>query len=605
MAVFLLVLCNFLLSAPRGVMLDDDGYFILAAYFNGVAHPPGYPLYTFIAHLFTHVPVGSVAFRVHVCSAVIGALACAVLWRLMLSLSGSRLAAWLAALAFACSGTFWSQATVAEVYSLNALLVFLLLWWCVDRGIETSPWQGLVLGLALANHWPLVALTVPALCIAAWPQRRKLLRRPGMLAAAFCFGLLPYAWMVYRSRVSEIAFFGPIDDWHTFWFYLSRHAYVNVDQSGTSGWSDKLHYAGFALQESVRQFGWPMALLGAAGFVRQWRAWPPATGIALTLAFAGHTVVLALLLGFDWDLQGRNAFAVYPIIAHGILALWIALGAHWLLEWINAASTGGRAHWLVKYALVALVSGSVWLKNAPAGYRAQESWAPDYARTLLMDLPPHSALFLYGDYSTGPVAYLNRVERVRPDVEIFSSSGQLFSNRLFSPHGPAQVAIAATAAFMERDQRPVFYSVFLPFDRGTVLRGLYSAALRDQSPGSTGVQLTPAIEEFFERLYQRGEPRDPSALLHYRLLGAQYCRAIAVMSLRLRRDEIAQHLVQRCSGFHGLLEQAGVLMESGATTDPAVLKLLQQAQRQSAQAVTRESVVHLEQLLARARQSRR
>ena len=36
--VFVLVLVNGLASAPRGIMLDDDGYFILEAYFNGVAH---------------------------------------------------------------------------------------------------------------------------------------------------------------------------------------------------------------------------------------------------------------------------------------------------------------------------------------------------------------------------------------------------------------------------------------------------------------------------------------------------------------------------------------------------------------------------------------
>lgn len=61
-------------SAPRTVALEDDGLFLLAAYFNGVAHPPGYPLYTLLAHLITYLPLGSVAWRVHLLSGIFGAL---------------------------------------------------------------------------------------------------------------------------------------------------------------------------------------------------------------------------------------------------------------------------------------------------------------------------------------------------------------------------------------------------------------------------------------------------------------------------------------------------------------------------------------------------
>src|SRR5437879_525351 len=41
------------LTAPRTVALEDDGLFVLSSYFLGVEHPPGYPLFTLIGHLFT------------------------------------------------------------------------------------------------------------------------------------------------------------------------------------------------------------------------------------------------------------------------------------------------------------------------------------------------------------------------------------------------------------------------------------------------------------------------------------------------------------------------------------------------------------------------
>ena len=38
----------------------------------GVAHPPGYPLFTILAKLFTYIPVGSTAYRVNLLSCVLG-----------------------------------------------------------------------------------------------------------------------------------------------------------------------------------------------------------------------------------------------------------------------------------------------------------------------------------------------------------------------------------------------------------------------------------------------------------------------------------------------------------------------------------------------------
>lgn len=53
----------------------DGGDLIVAAYTLGVGHPPGYPAHTLIAHLFTLLPWGSVAFRVNLLSAIGAALA--------------------------------------------------------------------------------------------------------------------------------------------------------------------------------------------------------------------------------------------------------------------------------------------------------------------------------------------------------------------------------------------------------------------------------------------------------------------------------------------------------------------------------------------------
>ena len=92
----------------------------------GVAHPPGYPLYTLIVHLFSAPAVRER--RVPRAPVERGAGRPRLRHRLLLCEAAARCrpfppltAAWL----FGVSEPFWSQAIIAEVYTLNALLFFM------------------------------------------------------------------------------------------------------------------------------------------------------------------------------------------------------------------------------------------------------------------------------------------------------------------------------------------------------------------------------------------------------------------------------------------------------------------------------------------------
>jgi hypothetical protein len=62
-------------SLPGG----DSGELIVASCSLGLPHPPGYPLFAMIGWLFTHIPFGSIAWRVNLFSAVCGVIASAFL----------------------------------------------------------------------------------------------------------------------------------------------------------------------------------------------------------------------------------------------------------------------------------------------------------------------------------------------------------------------------------------------------------------------------------------------------------------------------------------------------------------------------------------------
>jgi hypothetical protein len=133
----LLATCCLLLSlalyvqtlAPSVATLFDDSLeFPLVAYRLAIAHPTGYPLYVLLAKLFTLGPWQNAAWAVNLLSAVAGAVTVALVYLVARQLTRRRWPAFLGAAALAVSPEFWSQAVVAEVYTLNSAFIAGLLW---------------------------------------------------------------------------------------------------------------------------------------------------------------------------------------------------------------------------------------------------------------------------------------------------------------------------------------------------------------------------------------------------------------------------------------------------------------------------------------------
>ncbi|KAK7804815.1 hypothetical protein U0070_001199 [Myodes glareolus] len=80
-AVFAAVAAVFTVTLPRSLPGGDSGELITAAHELGVAHPPGYPLFTLVASLaITLFPFGSVAYRVNLLCGLFGAVAASLLF---------------------------------------------------------------------------------------------------------------------------------------------------------------------------------------------------------------------------------------------------------------------------------------------------------------------------------------------------------------------------------------------------------------------------------------------------------------------------------------------------------------------------------------------
>lgn len=185
--------------------LIDPAMLQVHAYALGIPHPTGYPTWTMLAHLFTYLPFGDPAYRTNLASAVFGAAAVFLLFFAGLRLGRRTVAAAAGALAFAAGNTFWSQAIIAEVYTLNAifvsLIILVLLVWRDTRQDRYLLAAAFLMGLSLTNHVTSGLLLPTAALFVFAVNRRKLLDWRLVLKGAglFVLGLVPYLYLPVRA----------------------------------------------------------------------------------------------------------------------------------------------------------------------------------------------------------------------------------------------------------------------------------------------------------------------------------------------------------------------------------------------------------------------
>jgi hypothetical protein len=220
-------------TAAPSVLSGDSAEFQFAAPLLGVPHPTGYPLYTLLAKLATLlVPFGDIAHRVTLVSSLAGAATVAVVALLARRAAGGWLAALIAAVMLATSPGMWNVSTLAEVYTLNTLLLALLalaLWKANELHNEkssTSNKKGraaalaaaaFLTGLGFSNHGSFAFLGVPLFLLygvvpLAWERKKTAgdtktkLATLARLALWGALGLTPWLFVLLHY-----ARFGPFD----------------------------------------------------------------------------------------------------------------------------------------------------------------------------------------------------------------------------------------------------------------------------------------------------------------------------------------------------------------------------------------------------------
>jgi hypothetical protein len=407
------------LAAPSGLYWLDSGELSASGLGLGVAHPTGFPLYMVLVKLASLVPLGELAFRVNLLSAVCAALA--VLWVAQLVLAVCKddaaaiAGAAAASLTLALSLTFFRQATVAEVYAPTAAALVYALRALVRVVNGGGARDGLVLavvcGLGLATHSTFGLIGAPVavlLVVRLYRGARWTLAMP-MVTVLVAGGLFLYLPVRAAAPPQPSIQWERTDTSGGLAAHLSgariRAAFADdMRSTQTSVWSTN---AARFFTDAAEQllFALLAALAGLVWLLRQRRTrWIGGTLAFIAVADAGYSFWLNPM--GQADLQNGVPFMLVACVAAGagVAVFGRVLG--------RAAPFAAGATAVVLAVSVASVSaGQVWAARTgdlPRGW----------AEAGLDATPSRGIAMVENDSTASAMIFSSAIEHARPDVSV-------------------------------------------------------------------------------------------------------------------------------------------------------------------------------------------
>jgi hypothetical protein len=345
-------------------ILLDSAMLQVQAIVLGIPGGTGSPSWVMLTHLFTYLPVGDPAYRTNLASAVYSAAAVGLVYVAGFLLTRRVVAAAVGALAFGVGTTLWSQAVIAEVYPLNALLVMApvvsLLLWRDTRKDRYLLLTCFLTGLALTNHITSGLVIPAAFLFVGLVDWRKLVEWRLALkgASLFALGLLPYLYLPIRASMEPA-----LNEWNPtnferFWYLVSGgDHHVNSFAFGPAELPGRFAiYADYLLQN----FHWSLVMVAVAG-------------MALLVKRDGSAAALVFFLWAGWTFHAIEYnifdFNLYFITTFAMVALMVASGVSGVFEAVSGLFAGSPA------ARVAAGIGLAALLLVPVGVKAGPAYA--------------------------------------------------------------------------------------------------------------------------------------------------------------------------------------------------------------------------------------
>jgi hypothetical protein len=373
----------------------------------GTAHAPGYPLHTMLSHVCSFIPVGTVAYRANLMSAMLGAAAVVMAVLVSRAMGASRTAAALGALVMAFGAAFWHFSVLAEVYTLSAALLLAIVYWLVrwrhsgaDRHLFAAAG---CYALAIGNHLSIVAAAPAIALFLLVTGARRALRWRVLIPAALIVasGFLQYAYILIRTRKHSRYLEARAETFAELVDVVRARQYQ--DYLFAFSWDDFIHgrlpFFAQLVRAELGLIGIGLAVIGLILLLRR----DPRVTLLLSLMFAGLALFAINLFG---DLRG---FLVVPL---ALAPPMIAAGADGVRQACKRLT--GR-EWLaaVPVVLLLLHPASLLRANFAVNDWSTRTEEARFFRALLAHIPAYAALLPEDYLADHTVAYFQVAENPR------------------------------------------------------------------------------------------------------------------------------------------------------------------------------------------------
>lgn len=500
-----------------GVDPGDTAGFQAAVLWPEVSARQAYPLYYGLAKPFVAASApANPARALNLLSAVWAAAAVGLLVFLGASVTRSLAGGAIAGGLLAVSYTFWTQAVIAEVYTLHLALIGVCL--VALQAYAASPsttrlavFFG-VYALAFGNHLATILLLVPfsVFVLRATPAARDLftpsIAAIALLAAAV--GALQYApnfMSVWQSFDAPISW---AERMAAFWFDTTKQDWresmvLGIQANQTS---DRLAMWWFDARQQFGVAGLALAATGVVGLWRLSRQWA---------ILAATTYALTTLFAFTYNVGDTHVFF---LPGHVMTALWAGAGVAWLSRHLMTSRTFGAAVCTAALLYVGWRGWSTWpavdrhadrrgeqliarltlgISERDALFVSQMNWQlenvllytgrylrPDLAWTRLGDVLPHWPFLVADNQRIGR----DLVVTVQAAADIVAAYGPAYP--LFQDSALAAPGLVETAGGLPRGT-PYVLSVLTPLSEEPLdpeaLAGALETLTGAQGPTRTGL----------------------------------------------------------------------------------------------------------------------
>ncbi len=455
----LAVFALYLNTACPNVYIGDNGELITAAHYLGIAHPPGYPLFSLAVKPWQLLPFGNIAFRSNVANAAFMSIALCFVFLIIQALVKSTRVAAISTLIISTFSSIWSNAVTAEVYAINALSIMAGLYF-VMREIRAPRKPYILAGfflmsIGIGNHYtaPMVlVVTIVALIIPFMGKGALRMNTLWIIVCLIMLGASLYLYLPLRSSAHPALNWGSPDTMTEFTEHVVRRQYGTLSKNPLSG-SLLLSQLKEYLKSSLWQ-AFPWTLLSLLGLYKVIKTRNRAMTLLLVL-YLVSSVGFMLILKYPTSPRGLAEIDPFFIPSYLIMGMFAAVGFNWLLRLVYRI----KKRWIALSAVIIAILLNIYIliNNYYKAHRQDNYIAFDYGRELLLHLPPGCVLHVEGDNAAFICAYMQMVNRMRQDVEILDINGYIFQGGYDFFLLPPAERLRIEAKLISQGHKPVFY----------------------------------------------------------------------------------------------------------------------------------------------------